>query len=67
MNESVAVQMAKKGMRIRAWTISKGLSKKDIDTLNSLSCGRIKSKRGKSKELRIMLEQEGFYIPKKSA
>ena len=67
MNESAVAQMLKRGMRIRAWALSKSLSKQDIETLNSLSCGRIQGKRGRAKELRAMLEKEGFTIPKKSA
>lgn len=65
--ENVSKQMLKRGMRIRAWALSKSLSKQDIETLNSLSCGRIQGKRGRAKELRVMLEKEGFTIPKKSA
>ncbi|WP_104696435.1 hypothetical protein [Helicobacter trogontum] len=65
--DNIATQMAKRGMRIRAWALSKGLNKQDIELLNSLSCARIKGKRGRAKELRDMLEHDGFYIPKKSA
>ncbi|EEO24199.1 MULTISPECIES: hypothetical protein [Helicobacter] len=65
--DNIAKQMAKKGMRIRAWALSKGMGQKDIDLLNSLSCGRSKGTKGRCKELREMLELEGFYIPKVSA
>ena len=54
-------------MRIRAWALSKGMGQRDIDLLNSLSCGRSKGTKGRCKELREMLELEGFYIPKVSA
>lgn len=66
MNESVAEQMLKRGMRLRAWSISKGVEK-HLTLLKYLSTGRIQGKRGRAKELRDMLENEGFYIPKKSA
>lgn len=65
--DNIAMQMAKRGMRIRAWALSKGLGKRDIDMLNSISCGRVEGKWGRAKELRDMLERDGFCIPKKSA
>lgn len=65
MNESVATQMLKRGMRLRAWAISKG-AEKDLTLLKYLSTGRIQGKKGRTKELRSMLEAEGFYIPEKS-
>ena len=68
MNESVAAQMLKRGMRLGAWAISKGMQE-DLTLLKHLSTGsgRIQGKRGRAKELRVMLEKEGFTIPKKSA
>ena len=64
--ESVAAQMLKRGMRLGAWAISKGMQE-DLTLLKHLSTGRIQGKRGRAKELRVMLEKEGFTIPKKSA
>ena len=46
--------------------ISKGMQE-DLTLLKHLSTGRIQGKRGRAKELRVMLEKEGFTIPKKSA
>ena len=66
--ESVAAQMAKKGMRLRAWALAKGLSQKDWHVLRLLSTGKCHGKRGgdsKAKRLRAMLESEGFIIPEK--
>ncbi|STQ86482.1 hypothetical protein LS73_004820, partial [Helicobacter muridarum] len=65
MNESVAAQMLKRGMRLRAWAISRGVEK-HLTLLKFLSVGKTQGRYGKSKELRIALEQEGFYIPKKT-
>lgn len=64
--ESVAAQMLKRGMRLGAWAISKGMQE-DLTLLKHLSTGRIQGKKGRAKELRAMLESEGFIIPKKSA
>ena len=58
---SIAKQMEKKGMRLQTWALSKGLSSKDMKLLGLLSFGHIKGSRGRSKELREMLEKEGFY------
>lgn len=63
MQESVAAQMLKRGMRLRAWAISKGIER-HLTLLKFLSTGKTQGRHGKSNELRIMLEQEGFYIPK---
>lgn len=65
MSESVAAQMLKRGMRLRAWAISKGLSEQDLTLLKFLSTGKTQGRYGRSKELRAMLEAEGFYVPKK--
>ena len=42
------------------WAKSKGLSEKDIGLLNQISYGLTKGKRGRAKELREMLEADGF-------
>ena len=62
--ESVAAQMLKRGMRLGAWAISKGMQE-DLTLLKHLSTGRIQGKKGRAKELRAMLEKEGFIIPEK--
>ncbi|WP_334088145.1 hypothetical protein [Helicobacter typhlonius] len=49
-------------MKLRTWAKSKGLSEKDIGLLNQLSYGLIQGKRGRGKELKEMLESDGFGI-----
>lgn len=59
---SLKSEMAKQGIKIRTWGKSKGLSDKDILTLQHISLGLLKGKWGRAKELKAMLEQEGFKI-----
>lgn len=49
-----------KGMRLKTWAISKGLSKKDTDLLYRMSEGNTQGKWGRAKELRELLKKEGF-------
>lgn len=60
--QSLSAVMAAKGMKLRTWAKSKGLSEKDIGLLNQLSYGFIQGKRGRAKELKEMLEADGFKI-----
>ena len=49
-----------KGMKLRTWAISRGLSKEDTLCLYDLACGKTQGERGKSKELKELLIKEGF-------
>ncbi|WP_334092273.1 hypothetical protein [Helicobacter typhlonius] len=49
-------------MKLRTWAKSKGLSEKDIGLLNQISYGLTKGKRGRAKELKEMLESDGFKL-----
>lgn len=59
---TLSMKMAAKGMKLRTWAKSKGLSEKDISILNQLSKGLVQGKWGRSKELKAMLESDGFKI-----
>ncbi|TLD97655.1 hypothetical protein LS71_002635 [Helicobacter jaachi] len=58
--ESLSQVMSKKGIKLRTWAKAKGLSEKDIRILNQISFGAIKGKRGRARELKNLLMQEGF-------
>lgn len=60
--KNLSQRMAKKGMKLRTWAKSKGLSDKDIEILNQISGGYLQGKWGRAKELRELLEQSGFEI-----
>lgn len=60
--QSLSAVMAAKGMKLRTWAKSKGLSEKDIGLLNQLSYGFIQGKRGRGKELKEILESDGFKL-----
>ncbi len=55
-------QMVKKGFKLRTWAKAKGLNERDIGILNQISQGIIKGKWGRAKELKEMLEKEGFKV-----
>ncbi|KPH54104.1 hypothetical protein [Helicobacter pullorum] len=59
---TLSQQMAKNGVKLRTWAKAKGLSKKDIALLNQISHRLIKGKRGRAKELKEMLEKDGFEV-----
>ncbi|MDE5591792.1 hypothetical protein [Helicobacter ganmani] len=59
---TLSQQMAKNGVKLRTWAKAKGLNEKDIGILNQISCGFIKGKRGRAKELKELLEKEGFKV-----
>lgn len=54
--------MVKKGFKLRTWAKSKGLQEKDYFLLLDMSNGKNKGVRGRSKELREMLEKDGFKV-----
>lgn len=58
----ITEQMAKKGFKLRTWAKSKGLQEKDYFLLLDMSNGKNKGVRGRSKELREMLEKDGFKV-----
>lgn len=60
--ETLSQIMAKNGIKLRTWAKSKGLSEKDIALLNQISHRLIKGKRGRAKELKEMLEKDGFEV-----
>ncbi|WP_238700743.1 hypothetical protein [Helicobacter apodemus] len=55
-------QMVKKGFKLRTWAKAKGLSDSDYSVLCDLSKGITKGKWGRAKELKEMLEKEGFKV-----
>ncbi|AWI33559.1 hypothetical protein [Helicobacter apodemus] len=55
-------QMSKKGVKLRTWCKSKGLSDTDCFIIYDMSAGKIKGIRGRAKELRQLLEKEGFKV-----
>ena len=55
-------QMAKRGFKMRTWARAKGLSDSDYSVLRDLSNGITKGKWGRAKELRELLEKEGFKV-----
>ena len=55
-------QMAKKGFKLRTLAKSKGLQEKDYFLLLDMSNGKNKGVRGRSKELREMLEKDRFKV-----
>ncbi|WP_297813201.1 hypothetical protein [uncultured Helicobacter sp.] len=59
---TLSQRMAKNGVKLRTWAKSKGLNEKDIGILNQISSGLIKGKWGRAKELKEMLEKEGFKV-----
>lgn len=58
----ITEQMIKKGFRLRTWAKAKGLSDSDYGVLCDLSKGITKGKWGRAKELRELLEKEGFKV-----
>ncbi|WP_026943976.1 hypothetical protein [Helicobacter rodentium] len=58
----ITEQMVKKGFKLRTWAKSKGLQEKDYFLLLDMSNGKNKGVRGRSKELREMLEKDGFKV-----
>lgn len=61
-NSKITEQMVKKGIKLRTWCKSKGLSNADYTILLNMSFGKTKGIRGRAKELREMLEKEGFKV-----
>lgn len=55
-------QMAKKGYKLRTWCKYKGLEDKDYYIVLDMSLGKLKGIRGRAKELREMLEKDGFKV-----
>lgn len=49
-----------KGMKLRTWAISKGLSEKDTSLLYKINDGDTQGKYGRAKELKELLIKEGF-------
>ena len=49
-----------KGMKLRTWAFSMGFSDRDVTCLYDLATGRARGLRGRTKELRKILEKEGF-------
>lgn len=58
----ITAQMAKRGFKMRTWARAKGLSDSDYGVLRDLSNGITKGKWGRAKELRELLEKEGFKV-----
>lgn len=59
-NQSLAQFFASKGMKLRTWARVKKLSSKDILLIYQISYGSTQGLRGRAKELKELLEKEGF-------
>ncbi|EAH6869473.1 hypothetical protein EJ753_06950 [Campylobacter lari] len=59
---SLTEQMIKKGFKLRTWAKFKKLNESDYRLLLNMSYGKTKGIRGRAKELRIMLEKDGFKV-----
>ncbi|PZT47318.1 hypothetical protein B6S12_09680 [Helicobacter valdiviensis] len=55
-------QMAKKGFKLRTWAKAKKLNESDYRLILNMSYGKTKGIRGRAKELREMLEKDGFKV-----
>lgn len=60
--DSLTQQMSKKGIKLRTWCKAMSLSDADYLIIKDISKGKIKGIRGKSKELKELLERNGFKI-----
>lgn len=54
--------MAENGIKLNTWGKAKGLNIRDLALLQQISRGLVKGKWGRSKELREMLEKDGFEV-----
>lgn len=59
---SLTQQMSKKGIKLRTWCKAKKLSNADYTILLNMSFGKTKGIRGRAKELREILEKDGFEV-----
>lgn len=62
-NQSLAEFFASKGMRLRTWARANGLSESDMWLLYQVSYGFTQGLRGRAKEIKELLEKEGFAKP----
>lgn len=62
-NQSLAEFFASKGMRLRTWARANGLSENDMALIYEISYGNTQGLRGRAKEIKELLEKEGFKEP----
>ena len=62
-NQSLAEFFASKGMKLRTWARVNGLSENDMWLLYQVSYGFTQGLRGRAKEIKELLEKEGFAKP----
>lgn len=62
VERKLAKNMAQRGMKLNTWGKAKGLSSRDLELLQQISRGLVKGKWGRSKELKEMLEKDGFQV-----
>ena len=62
-NQSLAEFFASKGMKLRTWARVNGLSESDMWLLYQVSYGFTQGLRGRAKEIKELLEKEGFAKP----
>ena len=55
-------QMAEKGYKLRTWANAKKLSDSDYKLLLNMSYGKTKGTRGRAKQLKEILEEDGFKL-----
>lgn len=59
-NQSLAQFFASRGMKLKTWARAKKLNSKDILLIYQISYGFTQGVRGRAKELKELLEKEGF-------
>ncbi|MDE5603807.1 MAG: hypothetical protein K2I71_07860 [Helicobacter sp.] len=59
---SISARLSQKGFKLRTWARAKGLSDSDYNVLLDLSKGKTKGKWGRAKELKELLEKDGFKV-----
>lgn len=62
MSYKLKKAMNSKGIKLQTWAKAKNLRKEDIPILYDISRGKIQGKRGRAKELKEILEKDGFKI-----
>ena len=62
VKNKLAKNMAENGIKLNTWGKAKGLNIRDLALLQQISRGLVKGKWDRSKELREMLEKDGFEV-----
>lgn len=62
MKNKLIKTMSAKGVKLRTWAKFKKLNESDYRLLLNMSYGKTKGIRGRAKELKEMLEKDGFKV-----